>query len=82
MSRNCYEEYMISLIKASKMLLKKVYLVFRPFSKPFEEGLFFPFPSIPELVSPHFSQSPIILSPEYKEPFLSKNVLKEEQPKA
>ena len=24
MSRNCYEEYMISLIKASKMLLKKV----------------------------------------------------------
>ena len=81
MSKNCYEEYMISLIKASKMLLKKVYFVFRPFSKPFEEGLFFPFPSIPELVSPHFS-IPNILSPEYKEPFLSKNVLKEEQPKA
>jgi hypothetical protein len=33
------------------------------------------------LVSPHFS-IPNILSPEYKEPFLSKNVLKEEQPKA
>ena len=32
-------------------------------------------------VSPHFS-IPNILSPEYKEPFLSKNVLKEEQPKA
>ena len=36
--RNCYEQYMISLIKASEMLLKKVQFVFYPFSKPFEEG--------------------------------------------
>ena len=66
--------------KNVEKLLRRVY-DFGPFSKPFEEGLFFPFPSIPELVSPHFS-IPNILSPEYKEPFLSKNVLKEEQPKA
>ena len=29
-SRNCYEEYMVSLIKASKMLLKKGIICFHP----------------------------------------------------
>lgn len=56
-----------------------MWFIFHPFSGPFRRKLFFPFPSVPRLISPRFSV-PGVLSPRCGRPFLSGGILGRRRP--